>query len=528
MALHDSQRQPDAVSAASDQTATAPPAVHPHHPAQPNSSTQQEATHAEQSLTSQQQGQQSKDQQVQHPGSSQSAQHVTVPQEPQEVEAQAADDAHSSQQQVPGQEQLARSGIGTPTGTTTLPDSMTKHDPQQQLLQQLAAQAGFQLVSPPPGQPAVPAGSAQTAMHQAEQGTPLLATLPHQQQQQWAALSHAGVSNHDLSHELSHGLLQQLGQGLQSSAMQVAAMQQQQQVQQQSRLPAWAQQALLPDQAPPVTPPAAYYGMPGLSPAHSMHALPSPPAQSMPGQYVSSGQMHEQYDPAGMRASLGGSSSWHLPAWQQQQQQAQATPQWLLDQHAQQYGSMAAAESLHHRAVQGDGPYHTPHRSSPLDPRSSQAAASWPFSQGGPAMGTPADPQGRHSPPLLPPQAGTADALQSHGSASRQQHSSRGEDSLPAMLQDSYADTVAAAKLSLQDSGPEMGVPPVLSGGSSGVSSPLRGSGHLESLMEVNNRVEAAMGRARAQLQVRSHHCFCHVMCMMAVRASGLLGASCA
>lgn len=495
MALHESQRQPDVVSAALDQTATAPPAVHPHpHPAQPNSSTQQEANPAGQSPTSQQQ--QSLDQPVQQPGSWQSAQHVTAPLQ---LEAQAAEEGHSTQQQGPVQEQQARSSIGTPTGTS-LPDSMTKQDPQQQLLQQLAAQAGFQLVSPPPGQ-AVPAGSAQAAMHQAEQGTPLLATLPHQQQ--WAALSHAGVSQ-DLGHELSHGLLQQLGQGLQSSAMQAAAMQQQQQqqqVQQQSRLPAWAQQALLPDQAPPATPPAAYYGMPGLSPAHSMHALPSPPAHSVPGQYVSGGHMHEQYDPAGMRASLGG-GTWQLPAWQQQQQQAQATPQWLHDQHAQQYGGMAAAESLHHSAVQGSGSYHTPHRSSPLDLRSSHAAASWPFSQGGPAMGTPADPQGRRTPPLLPPQANTADALYSHASASRQQHSNRGEDSLPAMLQDSYADAVAAPKLSLQDSGPEMGVPSVLSGGSSGVSSPLRGSGHLESLMEVNNRVEAAMGRARAQLQV--------------------------
>ncbi|KAL0054091.1 hypothetical protein WJX82_003615 [Trebouxia sp. C0006] len=44
-------------------------------------------------------------------------------------------------------------------------------------------------------------------------------------------------------------------------------------------------------------------------------------------------------------------------------------------------------------------------------------------------------------------------------------------------------------------------MPPVLSGASSGLSSPLRESGHLESLLEVNSRVEAAMDRARAQLQ---------------------------
>ncbi len=48
------------------------------------------------------------------------------------------------------------------------------------------------------------------------------------------------------------------------------------------------------------------------------------------------------------------------------------------------------------------------------------------------------------------------------------------------------------------------GMPPVLSGGSSGLSSPLRESGHLESLLEVNSRVEAAMDRARAQLQAIS------------------------
>ena len=46
-----------------------------------------------------------------------------------------------------------------------------------------------------------------------------------------------------------------------------------------------------------------------------------------------------------------------------------------------------------------------------------------------------------------------------------------------------------------------VGMPSVLSGGSSGLSSPLRESGHLESLLEVNSRVEAAMDRARAQLQ---------------------------
>ncbi len=49
----------------------------------------------------------------------------------------------------------------------------------------------------------------------------------------------------------------------------------------------------------------------------------------------------------------------------------------------------------------------------------------------------------------------------------------------------------------------DAGMPRVLSGASSGLSSPLRESGHLESLLEVNSRVEAAMDRARAQLQAQ-------------------------
>lgn len=47
----------------------------------------------------------------------------------------------------------------------------------------------------------------------------------------------------------------------------------------------------------------------------------------------------------------------------------------------------------------------------------------------------------------------------------------------------------------------DAGMPPVLSGASSSLSSPLRESGHLESLLEVNSRVEAAVDRAHAQLQ---------------------------
>ena len=475
-ALHQSQRPPD-ISAAPDEAATVPNAVHPH-PAGTNSSAKQEEPPAEQ-LHASQQEQQQQQPQVSQPESLQPPKDVTGLHGLHE--AQGAGAAQVPQQQGQVQEQQAKSGIGTPTGTS-FPDSMTKQDPQQQLLQQLAAQAGLQLVSPANQA----AGAAQVVMHQAEAGTPMQATLPHQQQQ-WAALSHAAV-NQDLDHELSQGLLHQLGQGLQSSALQYASMQQQ--VQHQSRLPAWAQQALLPDQTLPLTPPTAYYGMPGLSLAHSMQALPTPPAHSLPGQYGNGEHLHEQYDPAGMRAPLG-AGSWHLPAWQQQQQPPQATQQWLLDQQAQRYADMAAAGGLHHSAVQGSRPYHTPHTSSPLDLRSSHSAAFWPSSHGGADMGTSADPQ--HSPPLM----------HSLGSVHRQQHSSRGVGSRVGMMQDSHSDTATPAKLSLQDpSQAEMGVPYVLSGGSSGVSSPLRESGHLESLVEVNNRVEAAMGCARAQLQV--------------------------
>ena len=492
MALHEAQRQLDSASS-SDQAATTPPAVKSH-PAEPHSSTQQQETAGGQLHTSQSQQQQSPDQQTQQPGSSQPAGDATIT--PFGMVTPGAKAVHGSQQQGEGQEQPAMSGVSTPTGAS-LPGSVSKQDLQQQLLQQLAAQAGFQLVSPP----SQSAGSAaQAAMQQAEQGGPVQAALPQQQQQQWAALGHAGVSQ-GLSHELSHGLLQQLGQGLQSSAMQMASMQQQQQVQQQSRLPAWAQQALMPDHTPTGTPPTPYYGMPGLSPAHSMHPLHSPPAHGLPDQYVNVGGMHEQYGSAGMRTSLSG-GSWQLPAWQQQQQ-PQATPQWMLDQHTQQYSTITPpVGSLDHSALHGFGHYQTPHGGSPLDLTSSHAAAFWStLGHSGADMGTPAHPQGQHMPPMIQSQASNADSLQSQGSLPGQQQGSRA-DSLPAVMQDDHS--AKASKLSpLDPDQAKRGFPSVLSGGSSGVSSPLRESGHLESLVEVNDRVEAAMGRARSQLQVR-------------------------
>lgn len=396
------------------------------------------------------------------------------------------------------QQQAKLSGVSTPT-VPSLPSSVTKQDPQQ-----LAAQAGFQLVSPP-SQSAGGAAAQAGGMHQADLHTPVQAPSPHQHE--WpAAYGHPGVSQ-GLSLELSHpGLLQQLGQDLQSSAMQLASMQQQQQqhVHQQSRLPAWAQQALLPDHTPPMPPPTSFYGTPEASLAHSTHALHASPAHTLPGQYVSAAHMHEQYNLSGLRASQTG-GSWNQPPWQQQQQQPQ---QWGLHDHpTQQYSNMTPVRHLDHSVLQGSGVY----SSSPLDPRTSPTTAFWPLGHGGVDMGTPATPQGRQASPMGQSQAGNAGVLHSHGRGPPQQGSWGG--SLPGVMHDDMHDEHLDMGKGPPVSAPdpyqaEIGVPSVLSGGSSGVSSPLRESGHLESLLEVNNRVEAAMGRARAQLQVSLHSAY--------------------
>lgn len=487
LALHEAQRQPEPT----DQADSGPSASHSP-PADPHPCPQQQDDNTAEQLHPSQPPQHSSHQRTPQPGKSPPAESVTLPQR---LETQDAEAAHSPQQEGTVQPQQAASG--TPTATC-LPGSMTKQDPQQQLLQQLAAQAGFQLVSPP-SQSAGPAAQA-GGMHQAEQGTPVQASLPHQQQQ-WPA-AHAGVSQ-GLSLELSHhGLLQQLGQDLQSSAMQIASMQQQQQVQQQSRLPAWAQQALLPDHTPPATPPASYYGMLGVNPPHSMHALHSSPAHGLPGHYLSAAHTHEQFGSGGLRASQTG-ASWGLPAWHQQQQPQQPQPQWELhDQHTQQFSDMTPLGNLDNSAMQGSGAY----SSSLLDPRSSPGTAFWPLGHGGVDISTPATPQGWQASPMRggQSQAGTAAPLHSHSGGPQQQGSRGG--SLPGARHDEHLEIAMAVNqpsLSVLDPNQgEVGVPSVLSRGSSGVSSPLRESGHLESLVEVNSRVEAAMGRARAQLQV--------------------------
>lgn len=485
MALHEAQRQPGA-SASSHQAGSTLSAVHSP-PADANDGAQQQHSSTAEQLHSSPPQQQ----QAPKPGASPPAESVTLPQR---VGTQNAEANHSSQQEGTVQQQQAKlSGVSTPTGPS-LPGSMTKQDPQQQLLQQLAAQAGFQLVSPP-SQSAGGVAAHAGGMHQADQNTPVQAPLPHQHE--WpAAYGHAGVSQ-GLGPELGHhGLLQQLGQDLQSSAMQIASMQQQQ-VQQQSRLPAWAQQALMPDPTPPMPASTTFYGTLGANLAHSMHALHASPAHSMPGQYASAAHMHEQYNSSGLRASQTG-GSWNQPPWQQQQQQPQ---QWgLHDYPTQQYSNMTPVRNLAHIAVQGFGVY----SSSPLDSSSSPAAASWLFNHGGVDTGTPATPQGRQASPMDQSQAGDTAALHSHGRGPSQQGSWSG--SLPDVVHDKHLGMGKEPPVSvLEPYQAETGLPLVLSGGSSGVSSPVRESGHLESLLEVNNRFEAAMGRARAQLQVSLH-----------------------
>lgn len=382
---------------------------------------------------------------------------------------------------------------------------MSMHDSQQQLLQQLAAQAGFQLVSPP-SQPAVPA---QAVMPAAEQQTPLPGNLAYQQQQLQSPLLSQAAGTQGLDHELSQGLLQQLGQGLQSSAMQFASMRQEQQ-QQQSRLPAWAQQALLPEHGPPSAG-SPYYGVQGLSPGHGMHALHSPPVHSMtpPSQYGDGPHMYEQHD-AAMRASQSG-GSWQVPVWPQQQPSMQGTPpgsvHWL-NQHTQQLGSKTSTgPSGQFDAVRGSRQYQMQHGQSPLDLAGNLAAASW--AQGGygrPELDPSTLPQGQIPPPLMQQQSSNVGSMHSQSEGAwRQSSQASGK---PNPLNDELLDCESAQNLPLsaqRSAQADRGVRHGVSGGSSGLSSPLRGSGHLENLMEVNKRVEAAMDRAQAQLQARLH-----------------------
>jgi len=220
----------------------------------------------------------------------------------------------------PGPSQQGWSGSG-PASLTNLPGSNSKQDLQQQLLQQLAAQAGFQLVPPPSQSP---------VMSPTHQPGPLLNTPPHYQQQLQQQLPMSADAG------FSQGVLQHMGLGLQSSAMQMVQMQQQQQQQQQqqaSRLPAWAQQALMPQnhhhqQLSPAFSP--HPDLPRADPSHMTQGLPSNGlfGQFAEGQFANGphfpsaggADAHEQFgsgDTASLRVSQG-VGSWQAPQLQQQ------------------------------------------------------------------------------------------------------------------------------------------------------------------------------------------------------------------
>jgi len=245
----------------------------------------------------------------------------------------------------PGPSQQGWSSSGPPS-MTNLPGSNSKQDLQQQLLQQLAAQAGFQLVPPPSQSPVMSMGHTPT-----HQPGPLLNTPPHYQQQLHQQLPMSADAG------LSQGVLQNLGLGLQSSAMQMVQMQQQQQ--QPSRLPAWAQQALMPQ----------HHHQQQLSPAFSPHAdLPRAVSGHMSqgldpnglfGQFAE-GQFadgphfpfaggvnaHDQFGPghtASLKASQG-VGSWQAPQPQQQASMNGRTP-WL-NPHLQHPGTNNSMHSV--------------------------------------------------------------------------------------------------------------------------------------------------------------------------------------
>lgn len=133
-----------------------------------------------------------------------------------------------------------------------------------------------------------------------------------------------------------------MGLGLQSSAMQMVQMQQQQQ--QASRLPAWAQQALMPQQhhhQQQLSP--AFSPQPDLPRADPSHMTQGLPPNGLFGQFAE-GQFadgphfpsaegvdaHDQFGPghtASLRASQG-VGSWQAPQQQQQATANDRTP-WL-------------------------------------------------------------------------------------------------------------------------------------------------------------------------------------------------------
>lgn len=253
----------------------------------------------------------------------------------------------------PGPSQQSWSGSG-PATLTNLPGSNSKQDLQQQLLQQLAAQAGFQLVPPPLQSPVMSMGHNPT-----HQPGSLLTTPPHYQQQLQQQLPISADAG------FSQGVLQNLGLGLQSSAMHMVQMQQQQQ-QQASRLPAWAQQALMPQ---------PHHQQQQLSPAFSPHAdlpsaNPSHMSQGLPpnglfGQFADGPHFacaggvdaHDQFGPghtASLKASQG-VGGWQPPQPQQQASANGRTP-WL-NPHLQHPGSNNSMHMVSGPYQQEEGVY---------------------------------------------------------------------------------------------------------------------------------------------------------------------------
>ncbi|KAA6422420.1 MAG: hypothetical protein FRX49_07595 [Trebouxia sp. A1-2] len=244
----------------------------------------------------------------------------------------------------------------------------------------------------------------------------------------------------------SQGVLQNLGLGLQSSAMHMVQMQQQQQ-QQASRLPAWAQQALMPQ---------PHHQQQQLSPAFSPHAdlpsaNPSHMSQGLPpnglfGQFADGPHFacaggvdaHDQFGP-GHTASLKASQG--VGGWQPPQPQQQAS-------------------------ANGRTPWLNPHLQHPGS-NNSMHMVSGPYQQ-------------------------EEGVYQMYEGQTLQQHPSSAGSRPPQWQDDAWhpeasggLEAVMRPPGSVQGSAQgDVGMAPVLSGASSGFSSPLRESGHLESLLE--------------------------------------------
>ena len=435
----------------------------------------------------------------------------------------------------PGPSQQRWSGSG-PASTTNLPGSNSKQDLQQQLLQQLAAQTGFQLVPPLSQSPVMSMGHTPT-----HQPGPLLNTPPHYQQlqQQLPMSADAGFSQ---------GVLQNLGLGLQSSAMQMVQMQQQQQ-QQASRLPAWAQQALMPQ----------YHHQPQqLSPAFSPHpdlprTVPSHISQGLPpnglfGQFAEGHFADRPHFPSAGRADAHddhhfvpghassltasqGVASWQAPQPQQPASVNGRTP-WL-NPHLHHPGTNSSMHIVSGPYQQEEEVYHL-YEGQTLQPHPISADSSpalWQhdaWHQGNTilflaTMRSSCWMGGLHSKqPCLHRLYKGIENLQTDRELAKGQRLHKATPKYPkgrfplicrmcfsrhdfGRLHAEASDGLEAgmhAPGSVQGSAQgDAGMPPVLSRASSGLSSPLRESGHLESLLEVNSRVEAAMDRARAQLQ---------------------------